>query len=235
MNPLAALACTSGGGSRWRGIGTGEEVKLVLNSQTNFGHDGIGYTFFSYGNVSSIANNSQYGYVTLNGVDPIFHKYGSTIDPGQPSTAGVLPAAANLPASCGSAFPCPEKSIWSGNLSFPNLRNGSYRAWSTLRLVSDGTALANVKLIVSTSNTFAVNSTPDYVPFAKVSTTDPGLFLLRSHYTQEGVAPVNIATSGDKGGDMGGCILTSSGTSTTSDTTTKLAQQAPSTACASVP
>src|SRR5262249_23077341 len=26
MNPLAALACTSGGGSRWRGIGTGEEV-----------------------------------------------------------------------------------------------------------------------------------------------------------------------------------------------------------------
>ena len=235
MNPLANLACTSGGGARWRSIGTGEEVKFVLNSQTNFGHDGIGYTFFSYGNVSTIANNSQYGYIQLNGVDPIFHKYGTTIDPGQPSTAGVLPAAANLPSTCSNTFPCAEGKIWTGNLSFPNLRNGAYRAWSTLRLVSDGTALANVKLIVSNSNTFAVNSTPDYVPFAKVSTTDPGLFLLRSHYTQEGVAPVNIATSGDKGGDMGGCILTSSGTSTTSDTTTKLAQQAPSTACASVP
>ena len=62
-NPLAGQSgtCTSsdGKGARYRGIGTGEVVKWVLNSQTNIGVDGIAYTFFSYGNVSSIANSSS--------------------------------------------------------------------------------------------------------------------------------------------------------------------------------
>ena len=69
-NPMAGLPCKAGG-ARWRAIGTGEEVKSVQNSNTNNGHDGIGYTFFSYGNVSPIANSADYGYLTLNGVDPI--------------------------------------------------------------------------------------------------------------------------------------------------------------------
>ncbi len=234
-NPLAG-GCAGGGGSRFRAIGTGEEVTSVLNSNVNNGHDGIGYTFFSYGNVAPIANNANYGYVTLNGVDPIFHKYGSTIDPGQPGTAGILPASANLPASCSNTFPCPEGDIWSGNLSFPNLRNGSYRAWSILRIVSDTVALSAAKLLVAGAQQFVVTNTPDFVPAIKVTATDPGLALLRSHYTQSGVAPVNVAvTGGDRGGDMGGCILTSTGTPKTSDTTTKLAQTAPGTGCVSVP
>jgi hypothetical protein len=235
-NPLAALACGAGG-SRYRAIGTGEEVKSVQNSQSNFALDGIGYTFFSYGNVSPIANSASYGYLTLDGIDPIFHQFGSTIDPGQPATAGVLPAAANLPASCSNNFPCAENQIWSGNLSFPNLRNGSYRAWSILRIVSDGTALASAKLLATGAQKFAVTNTPDFVPAVKVTGTpaDPGLTLLRSHYTQSGVAPVNVATTGDKGGDMGGCILTTTGTVATSDTTTKLAQVAPLSGCVSVP
>ncbi len=233
VNPLAS-ACTSGG-SRYRAIGTGEEVNSVLNSVANHGTDGIGYTFFSYGNVSGIANNSSYSYLTLNGIDGIFHKYGTTIDPGQPSTAGVLPGAANLPASCAGAFPCPENKIWSGNLSFPNLRNGSYRAWSLLRIVSNGTALSNTNLLVQGAQTFAVTSTPDFVPALKVGSSDPGLQLLRSHYTQVNIAPVNIATTGDRGGDAGGCILSSSGQAATSDTTTKLAQQTPGSACVQVP
>jgi hypothetical protein len=235
-NPLAK-ACTSGG-SRYRAIGTSEMVSSVQNSGTNYGTDGIGYAFFSYGNVSAIANNASYGYLTLNGIDGIFHRYGSTIDPGQPATAGVLPAAANLPATCAGGagnFPCAEGKIWSGNLSFPNLRNGSYRAWSLLRIVSNGTALANANLLVTGSQTYVVNTVPDYVPALKVSGTDPGLALLRSHYTQEGVKPVNIATTGDRGGDAGGCILTSTGTVATSDTTIKLAQAAPGTGCVSVP
>jgi len=233
VNPLAS-ACSSGG-SRYRAIGTGEEVNSVLNSVANHGTDGIGYTFFSYGNVSGIANNSSYAYLTLNGIDGIFHKYGTTIDPGQPATAGVLPGAANLPASCAGAFPCPENKIWSGNLSFPNLRNGSYRAWSLLRIVSNGTALSNTNLLVQGAQTFVVTSTPDFVPALKVSSTDPGLQLLRSHYTQVNIAPVNIATTGDRGGDAGGCILTSSGQAATSDTTTKLAQQVPGSSCVQVP
>lgn len=236
MNPLAAKACLAGG-NRYRGIGTGEVVKSVLNSNVNNGHDGIAYTFFSYGNVSSIANNSAYGYLQLNGVDPIWHKYGTTIDPGQPTTAGNLPNASNLPAACAGDFPCAENKIWSGNLSFPNLRNGSYRSWSLVRVVSNGTALANVRLLVAGSQKYNVTTVPDFVPALAVNgvPADPGLKLLRSHYTQSGVPPTNIATSGDKGGDMGGCILHSSGTAATSDTTTKLAQTFPDTACVSVP
>ena len=143
---------------------TGEEIKAVQNSAAKFGGtDGIGYTFFSYGNVSSIANNPAYGYITLNNVDPIFASYGpqsSTglgYDPGQPATAGTLPGAANLPASCGGAFPCPENQIWAGGLSFPNLRNGTYPAWSILRLVSNGTPLTNAKALVKASQAFAVD------------------------------------------------------------------------------
>lgn len=231
QNPLSK-SCSAGGGSRYRGIGTGEVIKWVQNSIANTGDDGIAYTFFSYSNISSLANSTSYGYLQLNGVDGIFHKYGTAIDPGQPATAGVLPAAANLPASCSGAFPCPEDKIWSGNLSFPNLRNGSYRAWSDLRVVSNGTALASLELLVKTAQSSVVNITPDFVPAVKVGATDPGLSLLRSHYLQEGVPPVNVSTAGDKGGDAGGCILTTTGIPATSDTTTTLIQQAPGTACA---
>lgn len=233
-NPLANFPCTAGG-ARWRSIGTGEEVKFVLNSNANFGMDGIGYSGFTFGNISSIANSANYGYLQLNGIDPIFHKYGTTIDPAQPAIAGALPSTATLPAACNGQFPCTEKQMWSGNLSFPNLRNGSYRAWTVLRLVSDGVALAQVKLLVSASQSVAASITPDYVPFTRVGATDPGFPLLRSHYTQEGVSPVNIAPTGDKGGDMGGCILTATSLALTSDTTTKLAQSAEGSACVVVP
>jgi hypothetical protein len=211
-NPLKQLPC-SAGGKRTRGIGTGEVVKSVLNSGLNYGTDGISYTFFSYGNVASIANNPNYGYIALNGVDPIFAGYGAGVDPGQPAGPGVLPAAANLPAGCGGAFPCSEHLIWGNGFSFPNLRNGTYRAWSVLRLVSTGTAGTNANALVTASNKFVVNEVPDYVPFKPVAgTTDLGLKLLRSHYQQRdgnsvklGVAPVN--TGADKGGDMGGMII----------------------------
>jgi hypothetical protein len=234
LNPLDG-ACT--GGKRFRAIGTTEEVSSVADSNTNNGTDGIGYAFFSYGNVTALADSPNFGYLTLNGVDGIFHKYGPSpaIDPGQPTTAGELPSSTDLPASCSHAFPCAEGKIWSGNLSFPNVRNGSYRAWSILRIVSNGAGLTAANLLVTGSQTYAVNIVPDYVPALRVGGSDPGLALLRSHYTQEGVAPTNIATTGDKGGDAGGCILFSSATPATSDTTTKLAQEAPGTSCVQVP
>jgi hypothetical protein len=231
MNPLANLPCVSGG-SRYRSIGTGEEVKFVLNSNANFGVDGIGYTGFSYGNVSSIANSANYGYLQLNGVDPIFHVYGTTIDPGQPAIPGALPSTATLPAACAGQFPCSESQIWSGHLSFPNLRNGSYRAWTVIRIVSDGAALSQARTLVATSQNVTANITPDYVPFAAVGTTEPGLKLVRSHYTQAGVSPVNLGT--DKGGDMGGCILHNE-SAAVGDTTTKLAQGAEGSSCVVVP
>ena len=237
-NPLAGQSgtCTSSDnlGARYRAIGTGEEVKSVQNSSAKFANalDGIGYTFFSYGNVGSIANNTNYGYITLNNIDPIFASYGpqsSTglgYDPGQPATAGTLPGAANLP--CNGSFPCPENQIWAGGLSFPNLRNGTYPAWSIVRLVSNGTPLTNAKALVKSSQAFVVTSVPDYVPFTKTTAggiADPGLLLVRSHYQQYdgadtllGATPVNSGT-GEAGGDMGGTILPCASTTTCSKTT----------------
>jgi hypothetical protein len=206
ITPVSNVPCTVGGG-RYQGIGQGELNSMLQNSNTSFGVDGIGYTFFSYGNVSGIANNANYAYLTVDGVDPIFQVYGSTYDPGQPATAGALPAAANLPATCAGgagSFPCAESKIWKGGESFPNVRNGSYRQWAMIRLFSDGTALTNAKALVSSTQTSAVTTVPDFIP-AIAKSTDKGLQLFRSHYTQVGVAPVN--GTADKGGEEGGCIV----------------------------
>jgi hypothetical protein len=225
-NPLAGQAgtCTStdGKGGRYRAIGTSEEVKSVLNAGSHYGVDGIGFTFFSYGNVGSISNSSSYGYITVNNIDPIFASYGpqsstgAGYDPGQPATAGTVPGSANLPASCSTSFPCPEKDIWAGGLSFPNVRNGTYPAWSLLRIVSNGTPLKNAETLVKDSQTFVVDSVPDYIPAAKTvgkTQTDPGLELVRAHYQQYdgagnslGAAPVDCGTA-EAGGDMGGVIV----------------------------
>lgn len=236
-NPLAGQSgtCLAGAGARYRGIGTGEVVKWVQNSNSKIAMDGIAYTFFSYGNVTSIANNPSYGYIALNNVDPIFASYGpqsstgTGYDPGQPATAGTLPAAGNLPATCSGAFPCPESKIWADGLSFPNLRNGTYSSWSIVRLVSNGTPLANAKALVAKSQQFVVADVPDYVPFTKTTVTglpvDPGLALVRSHYQQYdgagtllGAVPINSGST-EAGGDMGGQILPCPTASTCSKTT----------------
>lgn len=229
-NTLAG-PCAGGGGSRYRGIGTSEVVNDVKASSTfGAGGDGIAYTFFSYGNVGALANSANWGYIQLEGYDPIFAAYAGG-DPGQPATAGnpspgtpgTLPAAANLPASCAGVFPCSEKAIWTGGLSFPNLRDGFYYAWSIVRLVATPltTAEKSAAALAKASNLFAVEDVPDYAPVVKVLsggvTVDPGITYLRSHYQQYdgagnllGAAPVNTGT-GEKGGDMGGCIEKTSG------------------------
>lgn len=225
---LSNSPCTAGGG-RTRGIGTGEVVKGVKNSIANFGMDGIAYAFFSYGNVSSIASSSSYGYLTLNGVDGIFANYAGG-DPGEPGN-GTLPGVADLPASCQpGGFPCPESAIWAGGKSFPHIRDGSYRAWSVLRLVSNGTPLGNAKAVLSKSNLYVVQSTPDYVPFSPVKVTingvlttlDPGISFIRSHYGPNAVNSGSL----EKGRDEGGCIE-KKGTSTINHV-----QEKPGAACA---
>jgi hypothetical protein len=203
-NKLSNSPCSGGGGGRTRGIGTGEVVKGVFNSNANFGMDGVAYVFFSYGNVSSISNSSSFGYLQLNGVDGIFANYAGG-DPGEPGN-GTIPGAANLPPSCQpGGFPCPESAIWAGGKSFPNLRAGTYRAWSVLRMISNGPALTSAQILVSKSNLYVVQSTPDYVPFAAVksgiTTLDPGFPLQRSHY-----GPGARNGGPEKGRDEGGCI-----------------------------
>lgn len=230
-NPLNAQSgtCLTGAGGRYRAVGSGDEISWVQKSGSTLGTDGIGYTFFSYGNASKFANNPAYGYATFNNVDPIWTTYGNQnstnapYDPGQPPTAGTLPGSANLPASCGGGFPCPEKKIWTGGLSFPNIRNGSYTWWSVIRVISYAGAKAAVASLVKGAQVAAVDDIPDFVPAVKTlgtTQTDPGLEIVRSHYqeydgagTLIGVAPVNKPKT-QKGGDAGGVILPLASTTT---------------------
>jgi hypothetical protein len=238
-NPLGKAAA-GGSGFRFRAIGTGEEVNSVLCSNTSapsacaskFSNtlsnaDGIGYAFYSYGNIKNLADSANYGYITLNGVDPIFTSYQGIGDPGQPLPSnyggklGVLPLSTeNGLLATGSC----ENQIWKYGYSFPNVRNGSYRAWSVLRLAYGAAQKTNVTNLIRASNVYAVTTTPDYIPSFKIVTptnttcgaaayTDPGLLVWRSHYQQLdgldrnlGKAPVNTNTA-DVGGDMGGAIL----------------------------
>lgn len=224
-NPLNAQAgtCLAGLGARYRGVGAGEIVNWVLNSGSIRGTDGIGYTFYSYGNVSKFANNPNYGYATLDDVDPIWTSYGPQLstgkgyDPGQPATAGTLPGAVNLPAACSGAFPCPEKEIWAGGLSYPNVRSGAYNWWSIIRVISYAGARTAVGDLVKGAQVAAVDDVPDFVPAVKTvgkTQTDPGLVIVRSHYqeydgagTLIGAAPVNTGGVKEQGGDGGGAIL----------------------------
>jgi hypothetical protein len=268
-NPLNK-GCTAGG-IRERGVGTGDIInQLSADAKTNH-VDSIGYAFFSYGNVSAISDLATTRYFTLNGVDPIWHVYpdggGSThvSDPGEANAfVGELPSAADLPAAgCAGgahAFPCGENVIWSGGgsvgtsnygVSFPNVRSGKYRAWSILRIVSDGSALSTAKTLVTASQKYATSVVPDFIPAVAVLAApgntppivgDPGLSLLRSHYLEKDTAgtvignPAQVITNDggtlqDVGGDEGGCILhMTPGTSTTdvaeSDSTTQLTQNA---------
>jgi hypothetical protein len=180
-NPLN-MVCQAGGGTRQRAIGTSEmDSTAILNTV-----DSIGYTFWGFGNVSKLAASPNYGYLTLSGIDPIQTTY----------TNGELPAC--------NPSPCPA----TPGASFPNLRNGSYKAWSVLRVVTNasGINLTNTKLLVTAIQDNVNSSVPDFVPFSAVG-GDPGLKYYRSHYLQSGVTG-NNGLSGEKetGGDMGGCI-----------------------------
>jgi hypothetical protein len=243
--------CQAGGGSQIRGVGTSHVIdKGIVTDTTN---DSIGYTFFGYGNVKAASDTSCSGnnchYLTLNGIDPIFHKHFNTggpapVDPGQPHAFyGEVPNATDTP--CG-ALPCREDQIWAGHLSFPNLRSGQYSVWSILRLISDGVALATVKSLALSAQTYAAINTPDFVPVSAVVASgafpgDPGVQLLRSHYQQMdnagaliGPAPVDDSVTGDKGGDVGGCIEHSTAGTVgykTADAVTGLIHTLPGTEC----
>jgi len=180
QNPLNK-ACAAGG-KRTRAIGTGELVSAVTSTK-----DSIGYSFWGFGNFSKIANNNGYHYLMVDSSDPIHATYSN----------GLLPP-------CGAACPAAPGS------TFPNVRNGNYKSWSVLRVVTDasGPNRTNTQnLVTATQNN--VNSTvPDFVPF-NAAAGDPGLKLYRSHFQRAGVAPNNgLSGQTEAGGDVGGCIET---------------------------
>ncbi len=186
-NPLDLASAD--GGARLRGIGTGQ----IISGNAGVGGiknlpDSIGYAFFSFGNVAPIAGAGGVGrYVTLDGVDPISTSY----------TNGVLPTC---------TAPCPV----TPGTSFPHLRDGSYRAWSILRVVTDssGANLTNAQAVITATQNEINATVPDFVSAVATADGDPGMPYYRSHFKQAGVAgtPNNGNGSGvEKGSDVGGC------------------------------
>jgi len=162
-NPLNQT-CTAGGGSRKRGIGTGEIVSSVSGTTA----DQAGYIFFNY---EAVNGKSNLKYVTLDGIDPFTGTY----------TTGALPTCLT-----GSAIKC----TITPNTSFSTLRNGTYKAWSIYRAISDDANAANVKTLVAKAQTVAGVGTgvPDFVPFSPVcgssaSNDEKGLDVYREHFS----------------------------------------------------
>ena len=213
---LSNTPCTTGG-ARTRGIGTGEVVKGVQTS-AGTGTDGIAYTFYSFGNVSKITGAS-YGYLTLDGVDPL--SFASQEFP----TCTAPCSEADFPG-----WTTGTGSDVTGN-SLPNLRAGKYTAWSLLHLQTTSASSTNVNDLLNTSYKYVVTSTPDYIPAVATSAVDhngitindPGVAIFHSHYQERdgndaalGNPPSNGTFNGnnppnplgtDKGGDAGGCTI----------------------------
>ncbi|HKM47758.1 MAG TPA: hypothetical protein VJX69_09220 [Terriglobales bacterium] len=204
------------GSIRYRAIGTGAEISGVsgVGGVKNI-EDGIGYAFFSFGNVNPLAGTAGSSgtaggkgrYVTLDGVDPINQGYGPYSFNGGNYLAGQVP-------NC--VAPCQEK----GGASLPNVRNGSYPAWTIIRAITDATGvnLTNTQALVTAAQNEVNNTTADFVPFVCTNattcniggSTEPGLTVFHSHFTPAGVAgaPHNGNVVAESGGDVGGAVFT---------------------------
>ena len=196
-----------GGSIRYRAIGTGAEISGVSNvGGVKHIADSIGYAFFSFGNVNPIGGTTGVGrYVTLDGVDPFNAAYGSYTFDSVSYAPGQLPLC---------SAPC----ILPGGTSLPNVRNGSYGAWSIIRAVTDATGanLTNTQALVTAAQNEVNNTTADFVPFVCTNTTglctgETGLHVFHSHFTPTGIAgaPHNGNTAlAESGGDVHGAVFT---------------------------
>ncbi len=209
-NPLALPG--PGGSVRRRGIGNGEVtngvsgVGGVLNTT-----DSVAYGFFSYGNVAKFTPASNVRYVTVDGVDPINRSYGPYTFQGVTYTAGQFPICS---APCGDTAGGPAVGT-----SLPNVRNGSYKIWNILRIVSDATSTTNYKnaaTLVAAIQNDVDHVVPDFVPYVCTDTTgkctgEPGLQVFRSHYKVAGLpgnpSNGNLGEPKENGGDLGGGVF----------------------------
>ena len=142
LNPLQNQ-CTAGfqdtdtEGKRFRAVGSGDLVSDVKATA-----DTIGYAFFSFSNVSSIAASQSYGYLMIDGIDPLFADYENNAgNPGQPAQPASPATWGELPTCTPGGTPdCTKSAIWAGGNSYPNVANGTYPAWSEVRMICDTAA-----------------------------------------------------------------------------------------------
>ena len=189
-NPLD-LPC--GAGSRRRAIGTGDMIASVKNNLAS-----IGYFLPDASLVCPIANNSDFRYLTVNGVDPFSNEYTNGIIGGGYDDCGVV-----VPVH-GPHQPPQMK----------NVANGTYPAWTILRAITDASGLANTRSLVAAMQTIVGETTGDFLPVATEGAADPvqpaaGFQLYRSHYSSPIYSsfPNNgLGGEVESGSDVGGCI-----------------------------
>ena len=233
-------------GLRSRGIGTGE----IVGSSTAtppYGLLGIpnsiGYIFYGFANAAKFKGSANFNYLTLDGVDPIWDN---------PTAYSVCVGGTSAGQVCGTNEPCGgggtctaggsanqtvpycgasvcTSDLWGATGTFPNLRNGTYKAWSVYRWLVDSTDSDpyGPRLVAQEAQNYVNQDVVDFVPFSACTpgtfpctTPNDGLSVYRSHYTQSGVTGVNgsvttaASPSGantlgggtEAGGDMGGFI-----------------------------
>ena len=164
-------------GLRERALSNIEEATAIQNTP-----DSLGYIFFNFGNASQLAGNRNYGYLMVDGIDPLFADYeNKTGNPGQPANPLVPLSWGELP-TCSAfgavAASCTNLGIWAGGASYPSLRNGTYPAWSELRMMCDPAtqhcttdadpngAEALVQNIQADIHFNHLGGVPDFLPFS---------------------------------------------------------------------
>lgn len=174
-NPLD-LTNSSTGGTRQRVIGNGQMI-----SELETVEDGIGYGFFSFGNVAPLVGLGKY--LTVNAEDPLY------TNGGNPNGVGALPTCTTPPCK----------------LSFPNIANGTYPLWNVLRVTTAFPQPSGITTLLSDAELQAKNEVSDFLPVPltvlRSHFTDP----LQTNTPANGLL---CAGETQVGGDMGGLVLT---------------------------
>src|SRR5208283_5652877 len=163
-NPLN-LPCTTHG-KRSRSIGTGE---VVGSSSPAYGLLGtpnsIGYFFYGFANASKITG-TNFNYLTLDTVDPV---YGSTTDNPLPNQQLPNCGGSTADANCTSTAEWLATASYPAGYSYPNLRNGKYKAWSVYRWLiakaNIGTDPYGYDAVAVTAQNYVDSAVADFVPY----------------------------------------------------------------------
>lgn len=172
-----SLTNTTTNGTRQRVVGTGEMVSTV-GATVN----GLGYAFWSTGNFAKVLTSTKY--LSVDGVDPLNYSWYQS--------RGSFP-------NC--IAPCP------GLIPFTNVLNGSYPAWTILRVscyTKGGVCPAGVTKLIAQAQA-EYSKVPDLVPVSLLQ-------VFRSHFDRPGeLAPASNGNAGEpaeSGGDEGGAVFT---------------------------
>lgn len=173
-NPLDITAAS--GGTRQRVIGNGQ-----MGSELEVVEDGIGYEFFSFGNVAPLIGLAKY--LSVDNVEPLYSTYSSN-----PNGPGGFPPCTTPPCK----------------LSFPNVSNGDYPIWNILRVTTADPQPSGIATLLSDAELQAKNEISDFLPVPltvlRSHYTDP----LQTNTPANG-----LLCTGEiqVGGDMGGQVI----------------------------